>query len=260
MRTNFGENMIGADNHAGKTVYADLPLRESTAYLFGVYLGDGCCSHTAKHHTFTIVSEDRDVVERTRVIINELLQKNYHLKLITPNRKELYRFRAWSKQLFLFLRNETANKTKLPEFVTNSNRKIMSEFVAGLLDTDGYISMGINQFGQQRFSLGFVNSAKWLDDFITLLSKLGVKVGKKTLKRKYRSAKEVDCYQVNINIRSFVEASLYFRCQRKQRILDEYKSSVRYQSYTLSSETNTPNTQAIRKVNGKGSQAVSVVK
>ena len=126
---------------------------------------------------------------------------------------------------------EKDNKNKIPKTVIDSKIEIIAEFVAGLMDTDGYISTGKTRLGHQKFSLGFINSGEWLDPFITLLKFLEVKVGKKTLKKKYRSDNEKDCFQININLRSFVEAGLYFNCQRKQRILDKYKSNVRYQSY-----------------------------
>lgn len=223
--------MLGADNQAGKIRY-DAFDSKIKAYLFGVYLGDGCCSKFTKHYNFNIVSEDEDVIEKTMQSVNLLFKKNYHLTYIKPNKTNLFRFTVSSnKQLFEMLRLETDNKTRLPSFVMNSDFETKTELIAGLMDTDGYISSGRNKFGQQKFSLGFINSGKWLDPFISLLQQVGVKVGKKTLKKKYRSSKEKDCYQININLRSFVESGLYFNCQRKQQILEKYKSSVRYQSY-----------------------------
>lgn len=225
------KNASSADNHAGKIQY-DAFDNKNRAYLFGVYLGDGYCGKSTRHYCFRIISEDGDVIERTMQIVNLLLKKNYHLILIKPNQIPLYSFTvASNKNLFDMLISETSYKTRLPGFVMTSEKETKAELIAGLIDTDGYISICKNKLGQQRFSLGFVNSSEWLDQFITLLESLGVKIGKKTLKRKYRSVNEKDCYQININLRSFVEANLYFNCQRKERILEKYKSSVRYQSY-----------------------------
>lgn len=224
------ENVTSADNHAGKIQY-ESAFDKNKAYLLGVYLGDGCCSKFSNRRSFTIISEDKEVIERTKNIVNLLLNTNYHLTYITPNKIRLYRFRSWNRELFELLVAETANKTRIPLSLTNAKDEIIAAFVAGLMDTDGYISIGKNKLNQQRFSLGLVNSGEWLDQFINLLKLLGVKVGKKTLKKKYRSSNEKDCYQININLRSFVEAKLYFNCQRKQRKLEKYKLSVRYQSY-----------------------------
>ena len=181
-------------------------------------------------------------------IVNHITTRNYHLSSIQPNKTKLYRFRAYNKKLFKILVFETENKRCFPEFVMNSEKRIIAEFIAGLMDTDGYISTGTNKFGQQRFSLGFVNSGKWLDEFIALLKKFGVKVGKKTLKKKYRSVNEKDCYQININLRSFVDNGFYFNCGRKQDILEKYKSRVRYQSYGKSSETICQTSQSVMKI------------
>lgn len=225
------DKVSSADNHAGKIQYESAFDQKNKAYLLGVYLGDGCCTKYDNHHCFAIVSEDRDVVERTKEIVNLFLNKNYPLTFLKPNSTNLYKFRSWNKGFFEMLIFKTANKTKIPEFVISSDREIVAEFIAGLMDTDGYISSGKTRLGNQRFSLGFINSGKWLDQFIVLLESVGVRVGKKTLKKKYRSNKEKDCFQININLRSFVEAGLYFKCRRKQNVLENYKIKVRYQSY-----------------------------
>lgn len=216
---------MDADNHAGKTCYD-----KEKAYLLGIYLGDGCC-HKSKGYGFCIISGDKDVIEKAKIISNGITKKDCQLQEIMPNKTKLYRFRTYSKELFNFLTSETENKSKIPEAIINSNKEIILEFVAGLMDTDGYISSGINSFGCQRYSLGFVNSAQWIDGFIMILRNFGIKVGKKTLKRKYRSNKEKDCYQININLRSFIEHDFYFNCKRKQELLEKYKTNVKYQSY-----------------------------
>ena len=220
---------MSADNLAGKAQYdKDNLSKEELAYLFGVYLGDGCCY---KNKSFTIVSGDKDVIERTSEIVKHLFKKEGRLSEIHPNNKILFRFRAYNKELFEALTSQTKNKSELPSFVLNADFKIITAFVAGLMDTDGYISTGINKYGWQRYSLGFINSADWLENFIFLLQKNGVKVGKKTLKKKYRGQDEKDCYQININLRSFTEKGFYFNCERKQELLEKYKSNVKYQSY-----------------------------
>lgn len=217
---------MSADNHAGKTQYGI--SQKDMAYLFGVYLGDGCCFNKSN---FSIVSGDRDVIERTSLIANQLTGKNSVIREIKPNNTQLYFFRTYDRNLFQILTSQTKNKSELPQFVLDSDNNIKSELIAGLMDTDGYISTGITQLGWQRFSLGFVNSAQWIDQFILFLEKIGVKVGKKTLKKKMRSPNEKDCYQININLRSFVENKLYFYCKRKQTLLEKYKVNVKYQSY-----------------------------
>ena len=221
---------MSADYLAGKTQYQNFSNTKYKAYLFGVYLRDGCC-HKSQGYSFSIASGDKDVIEITRFIINKLFNKNGHIRNIMPNKMQLYYYRVYSKGLFEMLKSQTKDKSCLPQLVINSNKKIVTEFVAALMDTDGYISSGINRFGWQRYSLGFTNSGDWLDQFIYLLRNFGIKVGKKTLKKKYRSLDEKDCYQININLRSFVDKGFYFRCQRKQDLLEKYKANVKYQSY-----------------------------
>ena len=79
---------MSADNLAGKTKYNKYKFhKEDLAYLFGVYLGDGCCYNKS---SFSIASEDKDVIERTSEIIynefgNNFINQSWQLVLLnTP--------------------------------------------------------------------------------------------------------------------------------------------------------------------------------
>ena len=50
-------------------------LARNIAYLYGVYLGDEFCNKTQRQYTFNIISEDEDVIKRTQIIVNQLLNK-----------------------------------------------------------------------------------------------------------------------------------------------------------------------------------------
>lgn len=213
-------------------------LDVAKAYLLGAFMGDGCVYYDGKHHVFRLDSLDRDFVEKVATCCEQLTGCRYRIKPYRKQKVELYKLWVCSKEIYDFLTEQTERKQELPKLVKESKRReVKAAFVAGLMDSDGYISMGTAQGRWQRFSMGFVSSGAWLQDFKSLLQSLGVKVGSSTLKRKYRSPREKNCYQVNINIRSFVESGLYFGCYRKQAKLERYKASVRYQSYHASSET-----------------------
>jgi intein/homing endonuclease len=208
------------------------------AYLLGAFMGDGCVYYDGKHCVFRLVSLDQDFVEKVAHCCEQLTGRRYRIKPYRKNKVELYKLWVCSRKIYDFLIQQTEQKRRLPKLVNESKcREVKAAFIAGLMDSDGYISMGTLQGRWQRFSMGFVNSGAWLEEFKSLLQSLGVKVGCSTLKRKYRSSREKDCFQININIRSFVESGLYFGCHRKQTKLEQYKMSVRYQSYHTSSET-----------------------
>jgi hypothetical protein len=198
------------------------------AYIAGVYMGDGCFYGTLERATLTFVMADRDILEAVAKFHHEISGHSCSVRP-NPRRPHLSRLRLTDSKLARLLKNLTGGKTRLP---TLDGLDAMRNFIAGLMDTDGFISHRIQgKYHVNRFSLGFVNSGVWLADFLQLLRSIGVKVGKPTLKRKCRSMSEADCWQVALNPRSFIDAGLFFRCNRKQRVMQTYLNTVKRQDY-----------------------------
>ncbi len=200
-------------------------MNDIQAYFLGAYLGDGNLWNDKKgwHPRIIMVSLDKDVIEKFAYCGSVLFEcaskvKPYYSK------PHLWMVRLYTKKGEKFLRKYTGNQKswlfKPKEWMLSAQH----EFVSGLMDTDGYISQSFTRHNDPRWTLGFVNSAQWLPNFKSLLQSLGVICGKTTLKNKYRSKLEKDCYQLHINLLSYVAAGLYFSCKRKQRRLEAYIS------------------------------------
>ena len=196
------------------------------AYLLGAYLGDGNiwkCQGNHKCYETKVVSLDRDVLEYFAECATSQFVCSANVRRCCEGK--YWQVKVSNKSLMYFLEEETGTKKALlPIGIKSWTREEQVELVAGLMDTDGYISLSKTRLDTPRWTMGFVNSADWFWDFRELLQSLGVKCGKATLKRKYRSSAEKDCYQLHINTRSFIDAGLLFRCQRKQERLLSYAS------------------------------------
>lgn len=198
------------------------------AYIAGVFMGDGCIDDRGRCASTTIVMEDRDVLEQVAAFHSEITSHHCHPRPLRK-RPHLCRLRLTDTRLSRELVARTNGKTTLPSL---GNPQAKKDFIAGLMDTDGHISQNTTTNGQTakrwlRFGLGFVNSGPWLGTFLELLQEFAVQTGKPVLKRKYRSADEKDCWQVCIGLRSFADAGLFFRCQRKQNVLLAYVEHMR---------------------------------
>lgn len=193
-------------------------------YFLGLFLGDGCISG----YIVRVVGIDLDILEyakreidnKVSGVTNIYMNGKYHvLSILSP---------------FTHLLGVFREKKYIPTHVYNYSEYDKREFIAGLLDADGYISMNKpknkNYF---KFSMGFV-STNMVDAFSKLLNSVGCKTGKITLKSDYgRNKNWKKCYQLHIPIYSYLDANLYFRCNRKQHRLDLYNETIRIPSTTI---------------------------
>ena len=190
------------------------------SYIVGVFLGDGCYYKRPFRSEIIIVGQDKDILEKVSRCCSKLGMTKYK---VSSYRKNLFRIRITNSEFANTLNALTKGKTIIPDMTTKSH---IREFVAGLMDTDGHIAKSkVTRKNKTwtRYAIGFTNSAPWLDNFLNILNYLGVKTGKKTLKRKYRNPlTEKDCYLIGLNIQSFIKSNLFFSCKRKQKRLNEY--------------------------------------
>lgn len=207
------------------------------AYLLGAYLGDGHVAHRHKYnrgnknangnHQFTIASIDKDLLKRTKRCIKKCFPKfegSLNINRAARNGKQkgyIYRLDIYNKELCDFLIDTTNWKKKLPKF---SNKKLFREFVAGLMDTDGWIAENFSRTEQiWKWQMGFAVNLPWLKYFKIQLEKFGVHSGSIQRVTQKTSPNWVDCYRIYINIRDFINAGLYFRVKRKRQRLVNYQ-------------------------------------
>lgn len=218
---------------------------KSFAYLFGVYLGDGCVTKAA-YHCFRLNTIDHDFALATERALSEVTDytvtiKKHDVKRGRPNHA-LY---CGDPDLGKFLVALTKDKQELPAFIWTASRDEKLAFISGLMDSEGFVAANSNPTNR-RYYMGFKSTDVWVPDFIRLLESVGVQVGKvskeKPLKPGYREPT-----RFTIKMKSWIDSGAKFNIARKQSRVDEWNAAGAYERRSkfprrLSSETNTQGT------------------
>lgn len=207
-------------------VYSD---EHAKAYLLGVYLGDGYVDE--KGYCFSVVSLDKDLLDKVFKCIYKIypdLRRSKRIKWSEKPRNgsgkgKLLRFYCRSNRLCRFLTKKTDTKKKLPKF---KDATVFHEFVAGLMDTDGWITEYTRKDGYKVWQMGFGSTFPWLKDFRSHLQSCGVEVSSIQKQKNYKREAWKDCYRFYINLKTFVGAGFYFSIKRKQQRLGNWFGQV----------------------------------
>lgn len=196
------------------------------AYTIGVVLGDGylqsySAQKNGKWYPLQVVrvgKPDLDTIERVRDQIEAVFGARYAIMPKTlKSGLTFYQLHAYRRDIFEFFATNTALKTKIPEFFFSADADTKREMIAGLMDSDGYISERPDPKGVTRWNIGFSNTKRDLvSGLAALMSSLGVKIGKVC---EYQKAEYALLYSINPNLRSFTDAGCYFRAERKAKKL-----------------------------------------
>lgn len=188
------------------------------AYLLGVYLTDG----SIYKGMFRLNSIDYDFMERVANILQKIVGRRPNIRKMKKRNKkhsDAWEMAIMAKDLTKFLELETDKKQRLPYFVFNKPLDWQKEFLAGILDGDGWISIQESapnkKTGHIRTAakIGFVGiKDSYMKDMQKLLTKMGIIYS-------YNDRKRSDALQEMreyiIRPKYFVEAGLYFRIERK---------------------------------------------
>ena len=218
------------------------------AYLLGAYLGDGHCSWNdggdRKHNSYQLhlPSMDADLLDKVRASIYLCFPQLEGKVVISKYDKRNHEL-LWcsSIELCQFLRSRCDVKKRLPRF---SDKLLFREFIAGLMDTDGWIT---ENFARRQkpyvwegkvWQMGFATTAPWYGLLNRLLQQSGVVLGKTTKVWQPEDKKDVwaDCFRTYFNIASFVDAGFYFTIARKKNRIQNWQQHMRGES----SETRSP--------------------
>lgn len=209
------------------------------AYLTGVFLGDGCVTTETDIYgnvspVFRLNTIDEDFCLATKAVLEDLAERKVsylkHRVSKKPTASDNYALRCADPDICQFLEVETAGKTKLPDWIFRAKHEHKLAFIAGLMDSEGYVSQGSGG----RY-MGFKSTDPWFYDFIRLLNSAGIQVGKVGVEKPYRAHYRTP-RRFAIKLASWVASGAYFNIQRKQRRIANW---VAEQAAKLTSETNT---------------------
>lgn len=163
--------------HRHKIFYNDVPINfketkvncRMTPYSIGLYIGDGS-SHRAE-----ITTRDKEIVEEFKSVVGSLdmimaSSDDLHFHLLKKNGKQNPLLEELRKIGLPFGNNKNRTKCEdrfIPECLFKTNIEYRYELLAGLIDSDGYLS------GDSYFELTF-KSKRLANDIKNLAISLGL--------------------------------------------------------------------------------------
>jgi hypothetical protein len=213
--------MLNIGQSAGKT--------KALHYIIGVYLGDGCASYSpqSRSYTFILNTIDKDFAEATMDSLETLLEKKprmYEIKK-EPPRKLVYRVEINSKDLYEYLKKETLNKLIIPDFIKeNQDKKLVREFVAGLMDSEGWFSRTVTRSGFTVYQMGIAGAEAFVTELPEYFKAHGLECGK-ICKMKVKPGHK-PMLRILINKISWINEGFYFKIQRKQNKCNEFAQNL----------------------------------
>jgi hypothetical protein len=214
---------------------------KSYAYILGVYLGDGCVTKYGGSNTLTfkVNTIDTDFADKISKELSSLSSIKIHHSQQTDKRWSkdsiLYQVNCPDKDLCLRLREDTNNKSIIPQYVLKWDKELVKEFVVGLMDSEGYVKgrktinveNGSTQLTNRMFSMGFCSCDTWFYDFMQIVNSLGLRTGKVTIDKPYKEGyKTPRCF--SIKLQSWVDSGMRFNIARKNDRVDKWNSSPAY--------------------------------
>lgn len=205
------------------------------AYTIGNFLGDGSASAAVRVRKAGSVprlksdkryvqcsvrfgSLDLETMHRVRDEIEAAFGRKHPVfERTLKSGRPFHCITACSREVFDFFTINTALKSKIPEWYFSADDETKKALIAGLMDTDGYVSQRDAET-YSSWTLGFgMNERPIVESLASLLKSVGVQVGKigETTKGEYRTL-----HRITINATSYAKAGCYFVARRKQEKLE----------------------------------------
>ena len=228
---------------------------KSFAYLLGVYLGDGCVYNQPSRNsgpepkaypTFRLSVIDEDFALATKAALSNLTDRpvSIHRVEVKKSSKPAYALRCGDPEICRLLVEMTNRKTQIPATVHDWTRDEKLAFVAGLMDSEGFVAANNTNPTNRRFYMGFKSCDVWVPDFLVVLHSLGIKTGKVSAEQPRKPGYKTPV-RFAIKMQSWVDSGARFNIARKQGRVDEWAAIGPYERRVmfprrLTSETNMP--------------------
>lgn len=213
---------------------------KSYAYILGVFLGDGCASGGM----FRLNTIDEDFAIATKTELLKLIPDAYiniRKEVVKKSSKSNYSLSYCSTEFSRKLLKETSSKTIIPKWILASRKEVKLAFIAGLMDSEGWVKENKNNPTNRRFHMGYKSCDAFIDNFKQMLESVGVKTGKLQIEIPRQPHYKVP-KSFTIKMQSWYDAGCYFRIMRKESRVKEYVSHGAYEQRSrhprrLTSET-----------------------
>jgi hypothetical protein len=199
---------------------------KSFAYILGVYLGDGCVTRSGGSLGFKLNTIDADFAAAVKEAFAELTDRAaiVYRYPVAKSRNENYQLWCSDRALAEELKRITEDKRIIPDFVFQWSRDEKLAFIAGLMDSEGFVAANRGHSGR-RYYMGFKSCDPWIDDFVRVLNSVGIEIGKigieKPRKPGYKTPR-----RFTIRMESWIRSGAYFRIARKQRRVEGFAATT----------------------------------
>lgn len=197
-------------------------LNEDLGYLFGAIIGDGWVNHNASKELNAIMLAGVDYGIRDK--ITEVL-KNYGYEGKITTVKSPHKFQGFDcysekhtwyfKPIAYLLRENIGHKAenkKLPDWWVNTPPGFRWGLLAGLMDTDGTLSLNANN----RIIISFCTISQRLAyDFLALVNSLGLTASTNIHKRKDKQTFE---YYITLSLGGLARLQKRLKLQHKEKM------------------------------------------
>lgn len=217
------------DNQHGNVLQIMAKYFEPMAYSIGAMTGDGSVKkylrqdaqgklHTA--YNASICGMDKECLDRVCYEVDSLFDKDFRpIPYVGSKGVQMYRSGFGSRVTYDFFNYFIGDKLYLADEVFRSSKKAQRSFIAGLFDTDGWIT-----YSKGYYRLGYASRHRtFVEDVARLLMKSGVKVGKIN---EDVSGYGTVMYRITPNLRSFIDLGFYFLISRKDDRVQAYVKSM----------------------------------
>lgn len=211
--------MIGQD--AGKNF----------AYILGVYLGDGCISirrveGEKERPQFRLNTIDEDFSNATKAALQTMTayKVTQFCYPVSKSSKPNWAICLNDTPLCDRLVSDTASKKKIPEYVFGWPKDLKLQFIAGLMDSEGFVAANNNASGR-RYYMGYKSCDIWVPDFIKILQSVGILIGKIGIEKPRFSGYKTPT-RFTIKMQSWIDSGARFNIVRKQKRVDEWAETV----------------------------------
>jgi hypothetical protein len=208
-----------------------LSAGKSYAYLFGVFLGDGCVTHSSDGYpAFRLNTIDADFAAAVKAALSEHTERPVWVgcHAVAKSSKPNHSLRCGDPEICRALVEDTKSKAEIPSWVFEAPRDHQMAFIAGLMDSEGFVAANKSNPTNRRYYMGFKACDPWVPDFIRLLQAVGIRIGKIETEAPRRPGYRAPT-RFTIKMQSWIDAGGYFNIARKQSRVEEWASADAYQ-------------------------------
>ncbi|OGX15969.1 MAG: ribonucleoside-diphosphate reductase, adenosylcobalamin-dependent [Omnitrophica WOR_2 bacterium RBG_13_41_10] len=172
----------------------EIKIDEDIGWLLGYFLGDGSIGPYLNKLRLRFFDESDETLNKAAKILSRLTKRNY--KIQKDSRNKTHYIAIYDPKVIEFFREVTGvlgekRKINIPTAIFKSPLTVINSFLAGLIDSDGYIS-------KEKIRFTYASSSQeFIEELSSLLSLFGFRTS--TRRKKPRKDKWLVMHELNLD-------------------------------------------------------------